>query len=130
MTYAMLTTALARFDGVQTDGGTAWYEKGMEWAAARGIQDGANPDSNITGEQLVTMLWKYQGSPVLVDPLSENEGAGQVSDAQKAMRWAMNNGIISGFEDGSFDPQSQISRAQAAQIIMNFAKKASLNSAQ
>ena len=130
MTYAMLTTALARFDGVQTDGGTAWYEKGMEWAAARGIQDGANPDSNITGEQLVTMLWKYQGSPVLVDPLSENEGAGQVSDAQKAMRWAMNNGIISGFEDGSFDPQSQIGRAQAAQIIMNFAKKASLNSAQ
>ena len=130
MTYAMLTTALARFDGVQTDGGTAWYEKGMEWAAARGIQDGANPDSNITGEQLVTMLWKYQGSPVLVDPLSENEGAGQVSDAQKSMRWAMNNGIISGFEDGSFDPQSQIGRAQAAQIIMNFAKKASLNSAQ
>ncbi|NBH73068.1 hypothetical protein D3Z51_13770 [Clostridiaceae bacterium] len=130
MTYAMLTTALARFDGAQTDGGITWYDKGMEWAAARGIQDGTGPDSNITCGQLVTILWKYQGSPVVIDPLSDNGDAGQLGDAQKAMRWAAKNDIASSFGNVAFDPQGQASRAQTAQIIMNFAKKTAPNPTQ
>ena len=130
MTYAMLTTALARFDGAQTDGGATWYEKSMEWAAVRGIKDGTDPNSNITGEQLVTILWKYQGSPVVTDALSDYGNVSQLSDAEKSMEWAMKNSIVSGFEDGAFDPKRQVNRAQAAQIIMNFAKSTALNPAQ
>ncbi len=126
MTYAVLTTALARFDGVQTDGGATWYEKSMEWASARGIKDGTNPDSSITFQQLVTLLWKYQGSPVDA-ALSGDGAASQLSEAEKAMQWALKNGIVNGFEDGTFDPQKKVNRAQAAQIIMNFAKNTAKN---
>ena len=54
-TRAMLMTVLARYAGEDTTGGT-WYEKSMEWAGAKGVSDGTNPNADITREQLVTML--------------------------------------------------------------------------
>ena len=125
MTYAVMMTALAGFDGEETEGGATWYEKSGQWAAANGISDGADPNSGITCEQSLTMLWKYQGSPAAADA-----SADQMSDTQKAMNWAVANGIISISENEPLDPQGQISRCQAAEIIMNFAKKVSLNSQQ
>ena len=125
MTYAVMMTALAGFDGEETEGGATWYEKSGQWAAANGISDGADPNSGITCEQSLTMLWKYQGSPAAADA-----SADQPSDTQKAMNWAVANGIISASESESLDPQGQVSRCQAAEIIMNFAKKVSLNSQQ
>ena len=35
----------------------------MEWAKANGVSDGTNPNANITRGQLVTMLYRYAGSP-------------------------------------------------------------------
>ncbi len=129
MTYAMVMTALARFDGAETGGGITWYEKSMEWAKARGISNGASLDSNIVCEELITVLWKYMGSPVSVAGPAGYVYTGQTSDSQAAaaMGWAMKNGIVSGFENGSPDPQGQITRAQAAQIIMNLVKTVTLN---
>ena len=48
---------LARYAGEDTTGGATWYEKGMNWAKAKGVSDGTNPTVNITREQLVTMLY-------------------------------------------------------------------------
>lgn len=120
MTRAMLMTVLARFDGVNTAGGATWYAKATEWAVAHGISDGSNPDSNITREQLVTMLWRYYGSPAASGDLSGYADVGQVSEyAQEAMRWAVERGIINGFGDGRLGPQGQATRAQVAQILKN-----------
>ena len=130
MTYGMMATALARYDGTQTEGGATWYDKSMEWAGVRGIADSSNPDSNITCEQLATMLWKYQGSPAVINTPSDQAAVSQLNDTQKAMDWAVKNGIVSGFENGTFNAQSQLNRAQAAQIMMNFAQKTTGNSAQ
>ena len=44
-TRGMLMTVLARLNGVDTDGGATWYEKGLEWAVTQGISDGTNPGS-------------------------------------------------------------------------------------
>ncbi|MCI9360994.1 MAG: leucine-rich repeat protein [Hungatella sp.] len=123
MTCAMLTTALARFDGAETDGGATWYEKSMEWAAARGIRDGSNPNSHITCDQLAVMLWKYQGAPA-VNASSGNEDGSSLDDVQKAMDWTVKYGIINCFEEGAWAPQKPVNRSQAAQVIMNFVKKA------
>ena len=58
-TRAMLMTVLARYAGEDTTGGATWYEKGMNWAKAKGVSDGTNPNANITREQLVTMMYRY-----------------------------------------------------------------------
>ena len=121
MTRAMLMVVLARFDGADTAGGDVWYEKGLEWAVASGISDGSGLDQSITREQLVTMLWRYAGSPDTAGVLSGFADAGQSSGyAREALCWAVENGIISGFGSGQLDPQGLATRAQVAQILKNF----------
>lgn len=55
MSRGMLMTVLARYAGESTEGGTVWYEKGMNWAKNKGISDGSAPNRNITREQLAAM---------------------------------------------------------------------------
>ena len=130
MTRAMLMTVLARFDGEDTSGGETWYEQGVEWAIRHGISDGTSLDSEITREQLVTMLWRYLGSPAPAGAISGYTDAGQISGyAQEAMCWAVENGIISGFSGGLLGPQGLATRAQVAQILKNYTESIAIDRA-
>lgn len=124
MTYAMLVTVLARLDGEDTGGGAAWYEKGMSWAAVNGVGDGSDPNSDISCEQFMTMLWRYSGSPASGGSLDGFADAGSVSGyAKDAMLWAVENKLVSGSDSGRLNPRSNVTRAQAAQILKDFIQK-------
>ena len=59
----------------------------MNWAKAKGVSDGTNPNADITREQLVTMLYRYAGSPVVNGSLDSFSDAASVSSyAVNAMR--------------------------------------------
>lgn len=79
MSRGMLMTVLARYAGESTEGGTVWYEKGMNWAKNKGISDGSAPNRNITREQLAAMLYRYAGEPDGAADLSAYTDAGSVS---------------------------------------------------
>ena len=119
-TRAMLMTVLARYAGEDTAGGATWYEKGMNWAKAKGVSDGTNPNANITREQLVTMMYRYAGSPKADGKLDSFSDAASVSTyAADAMQWAVANGIVNG-SNGKLNPQNNATRAQVAAILMRF----------
>ena len=119
-TRAMLMTVLARYAGEDTTGGATWYEKGMEWAKAKGVSDGTNPNANITREQLVTMMYRYVGSPKADGKLDSFSDAASVSTyAADAMQWAVANGIVNG-SNGKLNPQNNATRAEVAAILMRF----------
>ena len=119
-TRGMLMTVLARYAGEDTTGGATWYEKGMEWAKAKGVSDGTNPNADITREQLVTMLYRYAGSPAVNGSLDSFSDAASVSSyAANAMQWAIANGIMNG-SNGKLNPQDNATRAQVAAILMRF----------
>lgn len=119
-TRGMLMTVLARYAGEDTAGGATWYEKGMNWAKAKGVSDGTNPTVNITREQLVTMLYRYAGSPAANGSLDSFSDAASVNSyAANAMRWAVANGIVNG-SNGKLNPQNNATRAQVAAILMRF----------
>ena len=119
-TRGMLMTVLARYAGEDTTGGATWYEKGMNWAKAKGVSDGTNPNANITREQLVTMLYRYAGTPAVNGSLSDFSDAASVSSyAVNAMQWAVASGIVNG-SDGKLNPQNNATRAQVAAILMRF----------
>ena len=119
-TRAMLMTVLARYAGEDTTGGATWYEKGMEWAKAKGVSDGTNPNANITREQLVTMMYRYAGSPKADGKFDSFSDAASVSTyAADAMQWAVANGIVNG-SNGKLNPQNNATRAQVAAILMRF----------
>ena len=118
----MLMTVLARYAGTDTTGGATWYEKGMSWAKAKGVSDGTNPEVNITREQLVTMLYRYAGSPKADGKLDGFTDAASVSTyAENAMQWAVANGIVNG-SNGKLNPQNNAPRAHVAAILMRFCK--------
>ena len=119
-TRGMLMTVLARYAGEDTTGGATWYEKGMNWAKAKGVSDGTNPNANITREQLVTMLYRHAGSPKADGKFDSFSDAASVSTyAADAMQWAVANGIVNG-SNGKLNPQNNATRAEVAAILMRF----------
>ena len=121
LTRAMVWTMLARHEGVDTEGGATWYAKAQEWAVEAGISDGTDPMGNITREQLVTMLWRLNGSEAVTGSLTGFTDYDKVSDwAGNAMLWATVNGIIEGDEANALNPTAGCTRAQAAAMIMRF----------
>lgn len=122
MTRGMLMTVLARFEDVNTDGGSTWYEKGVDWAVDNGLSDGTDPDAGISREQMVTILYRYAAYKHVVTgtegDLSAYSDAGEIDSwARDSMSWAVQVGIIGGVEDGILDPTGNVTRTQVAAVI-------------
>ena len=109
----------------------SWYTDAVAWASENGIVTGYSsgsfgPDDIVTREQLATILYRYvqhtgggfQGAWAF--PLDYADAA-QVSDwAYEAMCWCTMKGIISGVGGNRLNPQGSATRAEVAQILMNF----------
>lgn len=122
MSRGMLMTVLARYAGESTEGGTVWYEKGMNWAKNKGISDGSAPNRNITREQLAVMLYRYTGEPDGAADLSAYTDAGSVSAyAEKAVQWCVKNGILTGKTSSTLAPKATATRAECAAMLQRFA---------
>lgn len=122
MSRGMLMTVLARCAGESTEGGTVWYEKGMNWAKNKGISDGSAPNRNITREQLAAMLYRYAGEPDGAADLSAYTDAGSVSAyAEKAVQWCVKNGILTGKTSSTLAPKATATRAECAAMLQRFA---------
>ena len=97
----------------------------MQWAAdnsiVTGVSDGVfAPNASITREQLVVMLYRYAGEPNAGGSLTGFSDSANVSSwAQQAMAWAVSSGIVGG-SNGALNPQSGATRAEVAQMLMNF----------
>ena len=106
--------------------GEAWYTEAIRWTASQGIVGGYGdgtfgPDDPITREQLAVMLWRYSGSPAATNKELYFNDTDEISGfALEALRWAMENGILNGYDDGRLAPKGQATRAQAAQMLKNF----------
>ena len=106
----------------------AWYAKAVTWAASEGVVAGVGqnlfqPEGVLTREQLSAMLYRYQGSPAVGSVEMSFTDAASISDwAQTAMEWAVSQGVLSGKGNGILDPLGQATRAEVAQMLMNFAQ--------
>ena len=122
MSRGMLMTVLARYAGESTEGGTVWYEKGMNWAKNKGISDGSAPNRNITREQLAAMLYRYAGEPDGAADLSAYTDAGSVSAyAEKAVQWCVKNGILTGKTSSTLALKATATRAECAAMLQRLA---------
>lgn len=121
LTRAMIWTILARASGVDTEGGATWYAKAQEWVVANSVSDGEDPMGNVTREQLVTMLWRLNGSEVMTGYIGNYIDTGDISEwANQAMLWAVQNGIIEGDENMALAPKADTTRAQAATFFVRY----------
>ena len=118
----------AGFPDVAAD---AWYADAVNWAAARGIVKGYDtgafgPEDSVTREQLAAILYRYaqaKGYDTTQGGMAVREfsDSASISDwAQEAMAWAVNAQVLSGKGNGVLDPQGTATRAEVAQMLMNF----------
>ena len=115
-TRAQLWTILARQNDANLNGGSVWYEKAQNWAKAKGISDGANPNAAINRAQMATMLWRAMGQPAATSRVSFVDVPADAYYAN-AVSWAVENGITTGVGNGKFDPTGACTRAQIAAFL-------------
>lgn len=102
-----------------------WYTKAVLWGASNGVISGYGdgqfgPDDSVTRESIVTILWRYAGSPHADVSLDSFEDANQISGyAQEAIRWAVNTGLLVG-DGNTINPGGFASRAEVAAILMRY----------
>ena len=121
---------ISPFRDVPTD---AYYYEAVKWAQKKGITGGigdglVGPNQPCTRAQIVTFLWRAAGSP---EP--EGTAAGMTDVAagsyyEKAVAWAIENGITTGTADGRFAPDATCTRAQGMTFLFR-ASKASADGA-
>ena len=121
---------ISPFRDVSTD---AYYYEAVKWAQKKGITGGIGdglfgPNQPCTRAQIVTFLWRAAGSP---EP--EGTAAGMIDVAagsyyEKAVAWAIENGITTGTADGLFAPDATCTRAQGMTFLFR-ASKASADGA-
>lgn len=133
MTRAMLVTVLWRAAGEPAANGESmfediaadtYYADAVAWASGNNIVNGYSddifaPDDPVSRAQIVTILWRYAGSPTAEaeDFMDENE----IPDyASEAVDWAKANRIVNGREGDRFDPNGNATRAEVATILRNY----------
>ena len=129
--YAMSGKPTVKAEGTFADvAANAWYADAVNWAAEKGYVSGVGdgkfaPDASITREQMALILYRYAGSPDASGMVLREfaDGDSVSAYAVDAIRWAVHEGLISGMENNTLAPQGTATRAQVAQILMNFHQK-------
>ena len=100
----------------------AYFYEAVKWAVENGITTGVGndlfaPEQPCTRAQIVTFLWRAAGSP---EPKGAASGMSDVvsgSYYEKAVAWAIENGITTGTTTSTFSPDATCTRAQAVTFL-------------
>ncbi len=109
---------------------TNWAHEGIDYAVSNGLFNGTSyttfsPNNAMTRAMLVTVLWRYQGSP----EVGENVFADVKPNEwyTKAVAWAAHEGIVNGVTADRFAPDQPIAREQMTTILFRFANRLGLD---
>ena len=100
---------------------SAYYADAVKWAVELGITSGTSastfsPDMSCTRAQIVTFLWRANGSP-------KADGANPFTDVSAdayyydAVLWAVKEGITSGTSATTFAPDMTVTRGQTVTFL-------------
>ena len=86
------------------------------------------PQNPCTRAQVVTFLWRAEGCPEPTGDVSIFKDADDIAPPfLKAVAWAVEKGITTGFADGTFRPNDSVTRAQFVTFLYRFEDKPATN---
>lgn len=143
LTRAMFVSLLQRYAEAQADAGytvfsdvpeNSWYTAAVNWASENGIVSGVGngkfaPNRALTRAEAVTMLFRYfsdyDRSEYTTSPLKDFYDINSLAQwSTIPFEWATENSVIKGITEKNetfLKPQKTITRAESAQMMMNFA---------
>lgn len=133
-TRAQAVTFLWRAAGEPEPAGTAasfkdvkagsYYEKAVQWAVEQNITGGTgngkfSPETACSRAQIVTFLWRKEGSPETSGSAFSDVKAGEYYET--AVKWAVANEITGGTGNGKFSPDARCARGQIVTFLYRYA---------
>ena len=116
-----------------------YYYKPVYWAADLGITKGYSSGAyagafgvglECTRQELMTFLWRFAGKPAVdgdARTMFNDVTKGANTDANKAIAWGYQNGIVKGYPDGGFHPDAPIVRKDVMIMLYRLAGKPAVN---
>lgn len=110
-----------------------WYYTAVEYSLIQGwftgLEDGRfGPDEPLTRAQLAQVLWSAADRPSLWrvdDPQTPDFADVHPTDwFYQAVSWCRREGLMSGYEDGSFLPDAPLTREQLAAVLHRYEDRA------
>ena len=103
-----------------------WAYDAIQYVYGEGLMAGTsgstfNPEGTTTRGQIVTILWRLSGSPV-VNYLMDFDDVDPAAYYAEAIRWATSEGIAGGYGGGVFGPDDPITREQLATMLWRYAQ--------
>ena len=114
---------LDRFEDVNPD---KWYAPGVEYCVSKGIMTGISDSmfdisGSVNRAMVVTTLWAMEGKP---EPVG-NKSFSDIPTGRyftKAVGWAAEKELVSGYTTGEYQPFTPVSRQQLVTILYQYAR--------
>ena len=103
---------------------TDWYYSDVQYVQNNKLMTGTSetefsPSGATTRGMIVTILWRVEGEPVVEG--KDFEDVAPDEWYSKAVAWASNNQIVSGYSETEFGPNDTATREQLATIMYRYA---------
>lgn len=104
----------------------AWYADALNWGTAAGVVNGKgdgrfDPEAPVTREQYITMMCRLVKATEEAE-LSYSDSADISDYALTSIRQAQAMGLLTGYEDGTLRPQTELNRAEAVTLLMRLVR--------
>ena len=103
----------------------AWFHTFVDYVLEHGLMSGTSattfsPDNTVTRAMVVQTLYAMDGKPATgASAPFTDVSSGQYYAA--AVAWAHSHGVVSGYDDGTFRPDTAITRQQLVTILYAYA---------
>ncbi|MEA4847496.1 MAG: S-layer homology domain-containing protein [Clostridiaceae bacterium] len=142
MSRGMLVTVLGRLAGADVSGyktssftdvkAGSTFQPYIEWAYKKGVIQGTGngkfePDRAVTREEIAVIFANYAKAtgytlPVTREVVTFTDGSSIGSSAKDAVKVMQQAGIMSGKNNGYFDPKGSATRAEVATMLQRYIK--------
>ncbi len=104
----------------------AWYNEAVRYAYENNLLNGVSstkfgPNTTLNRAMVATVLYRMAGEPAVENAAKFTDIADGVWYS-KAVAWAAENGIVTGYNDNTFKPTKTISRQEMATMLTRYAK--------
>ena len=102
-----------------------WFQAAVEYVYRNGIMTGTSvttfePGTTLSRAMVAQILYNLEGQPAVTEATTFTDSG--THWAAKAIAWAQETGVVSGYEDNTFRPNKAVTREELAQMLYNYAK--------
>ncbi len=103
-----------------------WYHEYTDYVVSEGIMNGDEgsfkPHDVLTRAELATVLWNLSGQKDAGEDVLTFSDVAEGDWFYAAVQWASGEGIVNGYEDGSFKPDQAVTREELAVMLYRYAE--------